>query len=372
MITNHLHKILAFCLLAALLAVGCTATPTSTVAADPENAPAGEVVAGAAEEVQGEPAGEPNAEPAANEALRGPGAFDLTEPAAGLDQLSHYSAVLSLSFDGTQQGNPYVVKETYRLSVDQDQDARFLTIESTDAAGNTVNTFTGKASAVRYTQGAADQPCHASLASSDQQAVFEPARLLPHLLGAEEAGQEAVGSTNATVYQFDRLALGVGEEAAAAGKVWIAQEGGWVVKYELSLQSDVVFGNGISGEQRWSYEVSDIGTAEMLLPAACPPVFGDFPMPQESSGITRLPGKLQYQVNMTADALAAFYEEQLLAQGWTKQGDAVPASGDARWLYSKPADGKELVTLITALPEGDKLAVTILQVTTDPPPPPAQ
>lgn len=369
MMTNLPYKILAFCLLAALLAVGCTANPTPTVAADPENTPAGEVVAGAAEEVQGELPKEPAAEPAANEALRGPGAFDLTEPAAGLDQLNRYSAVLSLSFDGTQQGNPYVVKETYRLSVDRDQDVRFLTIESTDAAGNTVNKFTGIAGAVRYTQGAADQPCYAGLASTDQQAIFEPARMLPHLLGAEEAGQEVVGSTNAAVYQFDRLALGVGEEATAVGKVWIAQEGGWVVKYELSLQSDVVFGDGISGEQRWSYEVSDVGTAETLLPEACPSVLGDFPMPQESSGITRLPGKLQYQVNMTADALAAFYEEQLLAQGWTKQGDAVPASGGARWLYSKPVDGKELVTLITALPEGDKLTVTILQVTTDPPPP---
>jgi hypothetical protein len=222
---------------------------------------------------------------------------------------------------------------------------------------------------VKYAQAGPDQPCQASRAAASQPNLFEPARMLPHFLGANAAGEETVGGVNTNVYTFDHLALGVSDGAIASGKVWIAQHGGWVVRYELSLKSDAVFGEGISGEQRWSYQISEVGTAQALLPESCPQVAADLPVPPDAKNLNHMPGSLKFTTGITNAAVGEFYADHLLGLGWTQQADPIETAGGTRWMYSFPAGEQEWVVLITIQPHDGEQRVTIYKLLTDPPPP---
>lgn len=339
-------KRIAIFLLMIFLLAACSNTPADPAAPTPQaNAPQVENPTAAPEATQPPTVVSP-AE--AVQEQRGPGPFDLTDPAAGLDTLPRYKASLQMVFDGTQGGQPYHVEKTYEQMIDREQSAWLLTEKNLLADGAAAETFTGLIGSVKYMQAAPDQPCQPSSAAAEQPALFDPAQALPPFWGGSEAGEESVGEIPTKVYTFEQLALGVGEEGVASGKVWIAQNGGWVVKYELSLISSTIFGEGISGEQRWTYQISEPGTAQIALPESCPVVANDLPLPDDAAGVIQLPGAVKFRTALSAADLGAFYTERLTAQGWTQQGDPVETEGGTRWLFSLPAGDQERVAVITA------------------------
>jgi hypothetical protein len=357
-------------LLTAVLLFGCASSqPEAQTAPKQIEKASGETVATAEAATSTEAAAlaQPKKE------IRGTGTFDLPQPAVGLKSLSLYKAVLRLSFVGTLNGQPYQVEQVYEQVVDRAQDAWLLNQTTVDASGGRADTFSGLVSGIKYAA-VADHPCSASKAAAAQWDVFEPARILPGSMGAREAGQETVDGVAAQVYELDAAALGVSEEdASASGKMWIASQGGWVIQYELRLVSDVVFGEGISGEQTWSYRISEVGTAELRLPESCPQVRVSLPVPANAENEMRLPGSLTYTTQLSTAEVGEFYLVQLSEQGWLQHGDPVETSGGIRWLFSIPVEeGKEWVAAITIEAADGGQQVTIYQLMLDAPPLPAQ
>jgi hypothetical protein len=301
--------------------------------------------------------------------IRGSGSFDLQQPAVGLDGLTQYKAILNLVFEGTNAGQLYTLEKVFEQTIDREQDGWLLKLNALDAAGQNSETLAGRLGTIKYAQAGPDQPCQASSAAANQANLFEPARMLPHFLGASEAGEEMIGAVNTRVYTFDQSALGIAEGATANGKVWIAQPGNWIVRYELSLKSDIVFGEGITGEQRWNYQISEVGTAKAVLPNTCPQVVVDLPVPDGAKDLSHLPGSLKFKTEMDSSAVGDFYMNHLLNQDWTQQGDPVETSGGTRWLYSTPAGDQEWVVVITVQKRGDGQHVTIYKLLAEPPPP---
>lgn len=318
---------------------------------------------------QTQPAAQPEtATPAtamqAEAAQRGPGTFDLGEPAAGLEGLTSYRATLRLVFEGTRQGQPYHLEKTYDQVVDHQQNVRLLTQESKDAEGKTGKAFSGSLGSVKYAQGAPDQPCQASELSAQQNPPFEPVLSLPGVLGAEEAGQETLGDVAAKVYKFDQRAIGADGKATASGTVWIAVDGGWVVKYELKMQSDQLFGEGISGEQRWEYILSEVGAVKAQLPDGCPAPLIGIPTPPDAANVVNLPSMMRFQTGVDTQALGSFYEDELKNVGFILQGAAVETPGGTRWVFSKMEKEQARMLIITAKPGQGDLLVTLSQVFT--------
>ena len=68
------------------------------------------------------------------EATFGPGTFNLLTPTAGLSDLSSYRATLTVSFDGTNGGQPQQWSRSYTLLVTQTPAARQLTIDASEGS----------------------------------------------------------------------------------------------------------------------------------------------------------------------------------------------------------------------------------------------
>src|SRR6185295_1475090 len=67
----------------------------------------------------------------------GTGPFQLPDPKAGLDDLTSYTATLTVAFDGTRAGNPAKWTKTYVMLAVKDPAARKLTIDKTGDLGDT-------------------------------------------------------------------------------------------------------------------------------------------------------------------------------------------------------------------------------------------
>ncbi len=355
--------ILACILTLALAGCGGSSQPTSSPAQQQNPPVQGETAAPA------QPA-EPTAVPATPtaETQRGPGSFDLSDPATGLGDLPGYQAVLRMVFDGTRDGQSYHAEKAFSVLHSAADSARLMVDSTVRADGTVEERFSGTLGQVRYSKPAPDLACAAGMIDL-QTAPFDPARQLPRLAGAEPAGQETVDGITADVYAFDQRAIGAGEAATASGKVWIAQPGGYVVKYELAMQSETVFGPGITGEQRWEYTLNQQPPAlAEVLPADCPLPLAGVPTLDGATNVISLPGEIRYQTASAKDAIAAFYAEQFKAQGYLPQGEAVETGGGTRWIFGKQEEGKAVVMLLTVKPADSGVEVRVTQIITDPPP----
>src|SRR5574341_242367 len=118
---------------------------------------------------------------------RGPGPFDLDDPATGLAELNAYLATLTMRFEGSQNGQPLEWSRTYALAATREPRARLLTLSATPA-NPALDLSTGVVDGVAYTLGGAQTVCAASAwEPGEEPPVLEPASLLPHVLGAEAA-----------------------------------------------------------------------------------------------------------------------------------------------------------------------------------------
>lgn len=355
--------IILTCIMSLVLAACGGASPT-TAPAQPKNPPAQAETAAPAQ-----PA-EPTPVPATAtaEVQRGPGSFDLGDPSVGLADLPSYQAVLRMVFDGTRDSQPYHIEKAYTMLHSSADSARLLTDSISLADGSIENVFSGSLGTVRYSKSAADQPCLAGMMGM-KSPLFDIANQLPRLLGAEAAGQETVDGIAADFYTFDQRAIGAGEAATATGKVWVAQQGGYVVKYELAMQSEIVFGPGITGEQRWEYTLNQQPPAlAEVLPADCPLPLTGVPTMSDATNVTILPGEIRYQTASTKDDIAAFYAEQLAAEGYQPQGEAVETGGGTRWLFGKQEADRAFVMLLTVKPADSGSEVRVTRILTDAPP----
>ena len=357
-----LRTVLLLIILALLTACGGRAAPNNS---PDSNASGGSQIALPAVSAGGEESGpidsDPNAQPPVEPGR--PDSFDLQDPAIGLDTLASYRAVLQMTFSGTQHGNPYYREKAYIHFVNREQDARLLMEVTTDQAGVSTELLSALIGPVQYIQAGPDADCQVNLRGEVETNLFEPAKALPHLTGAETAGQETIGNVPTNRYQFDERALGI-TGATAAGSIWIAQQGGWVVKYELSLTSDQVFGEGISGEQRWEYEINDVGETQVSLPGSCP-LLSDFPVPEGAEQVTRMPGYLRFTIDLPEPDLGAFYEEQLIASGWLAMSDPPESAVGTRWSYQLTEGEYQQIALIQAKPSENGLEVTVFQMETE-------
>lgn len=292
--------------------------------------------------------------------LHGPGDVNLTEPASGLEMLPSYQAVLKLAFDGTKDGGLYKVSKTYTLTVQRDPAARLLVEESAGPEGANVYRLFANIAGIVYRQEAADGPCQASLVDADGTgSLFEPARLLPHLQGAEQTGEQVVEGVTVQGLQFDNRALGV--EGEAEGTAAIAKDGGYLVSYSLRLKTwGAVFGAGMQGQQTWAYTLTQPGPEAFQLPDACPQDTVEMATLPEAENVLRLPGYLRYTISQDAGSVSAFYTDQLIKGGWQLAGDPVDTGGGTRWLFLRLVEDKEQTALLTTRPYEAGLEVTLV------------
>ncbi len=248
----------------------------------------------------------------------GTGPFFLADGRVGLADLSSYTATLVRSFDGSLSGEPQQWTETYVMRRDNETAASQMTI---DTSGDNPQDpiFVAEIGENGYTISGTND-CLAESVETEISSIerIDPAGLLSVLLGADEAGQEDIGGVLADHYTFDERALGLFEMAESTGEIWVAVDGGHVLKYVLTTAGEAdAFGEGIEGTLTWDYALTEISNTVLpALPEGCQL---NVPLLADATNVLHTPYWLAYATTVSVAEAASFYQEQLPGFGWTLQ-----------------------------------------------------
>ena len=293
------------------------------------------------------------------EMVFGSGPLIFTDTQAGLAGLSSYRSTLTLSFEGTHDGKAENWSKTYVMLAANEAQARQWDIQKTGDYSDVAPVFLAEVDGVDYERHGDDQ-CHAvAIQEGDSFGdLLEPASFLTGVIGADEAGSETVNDVAAIHYTFDQRALGEDGLTQATGEMWVAAEGGYIVKYLLARTAGAdYFGEGIEGTLTLDYELTDINTEiAITLPEDCPPGMVDAPLLLDASNIEKLPGSLSYETSTNIADAAEFYQEELKELGWEPLQDPPTSEAGMILSYSK---GDQVMTIILTVSDG-KTVVDII------------
>jgi hypothetical protein len=280
----------------------------------------------------------------------GPGSFNLPATNIGLADLSSYRATLTRSFKGTKAGQPEEWSQTYVMLANKTPAARQLTIDRLPAANTQVSLTEMNGALYQLVQ---EGSCLATVIQPESflAETREPVGFLSSLIGAKEVGSETVNGVASKHYTFDERALGEQDVAASKGEVWVAVDGGYVVKYTLATTGSAdYFGEGAEGVLTWDYQLTDVNQpVAITLPTGCPAGMIDAPVLPDAANVVKLPGILRYKTVTSMADVVAFYQTELMALGW--QLPAPPSVADDSALMDFIKDN-QYIKLILMVADG--------------------
>lgn len=290
----------------------------------------------------------------------GTGPFNFPDTESGLTGLSSYKAILTLTFDGTEVGQPQQWSKTYIMFAAKEPAAHQLTIERTGDISDLTQVFMAEVNGAAYER-RGENACTATVIEEGNSLTerLEPAGFLNGVIGADEAGNETVNAVAANHYTFDERAFGQSDIAQSTGEMWVASDGGYIVKYLLTTKGKAdYFGEGIEGTITWNYELTDINQAVTItLPDDCPAGMVDAPLLADASNILKMPGLLTYDTSTSLADIAAFYQKEIPNMGWELTGE--PTITDTTALLDFTQGDKTMAIIIIADDTGATVHVVL-------------
>jgi hypothetical protein len=330
-----------------------TPSSTQTQGSSPASTQAPTLAEGTPNATQG-----PTVVPTQGDVIRtvilGPGTFNFTDTAAGLADLASYTATLTLSFDGTQDGKPQKWSRKYVMLATQKPASRQLTIEQTGDVSEPAQVFIAELDGVAYER-LGENACSANVIVPEDSLTkaSEPPGFLTSIIGADAAGSETVNGTAADHYTFDeRALLGMAGIAKSTGEMWVASKGGYIVKYLLTNKGGAdYFGDGSEGTQTWDYELTGANQpVSFEIPNDCPAGLVDAPLLPDASNVESMPGMLTFETSTSLADAAAFYAKQIPTFGWkVSEGEPdKPEIADASVVLDFTQADKTLSIILTS------------------------
>jgi hypothetical protein len=203
----------------------------------------------------------------------------LPDPATGLASLPGYKVSFRQDITGWVEAHPYE-KHTH--------------IELTRSGGNIdyLRELSGSMDKTSYLRAivlgqaayrwqSAAQDCQGTAGSLQKGELVEPASLLAPLRTAAKIGAETVNGIPSMHYHFDQNSIALAEPVVinVSGDVWLAESGGYVVRYSVVVPLPAkLTGKNRETRQNWSYELRPLeATDDISLPESCPGVPIDLP-----------------------------------------------------------------------------------------------
>lgn len=263
------------------------------------------------------------------------GTFSLDNIDSGLDKLKSYREHMVYTYEGkddkgtVQKGGLDLLQEVVVATKDQ-----HIKMTSTDAksAGQSFETFqVGDSTYLFNNTGGSDSTCTSFSSSTDSKtdptAMFKPRDMLGNLSGAKLVMKgENVNGVATDHYAASDKDFGLGVFTSGKGDIWVAQNGGWVVKYigEATGKS-AFFGAGASsdGKITWEYSVTDANKLNKIdVPPECAASkpADDIPIPDNVTEKGNLGAMITFKTPDDVAKLTDFYRSKLTAQGW-KEGE---------------------------------------------------
>ncbi len=283
----------------------------------------------------------------------------LADPQVGMEGLSDYQAMLKISIPGSASPES---TEAYTQSAWPALGANFFTYEGVDENNQPLFVLSGDVGEAHYSRVGKSGDCAVQWgtdAEVEGSQAFNLASFLPPVDSAKTAGEETMEGTSTRHYTFDGESLGFDKDAKAAGEIWIAIQGGYVVKYSLQIEgANSASGAGAQVGQRIEYLLDEIGTRPQIeYPDGCRPVLADVPAMDDAVDVVRLPGMLDYSSQSPLESITAFYAEYFTSSGWLQLGETRPDEDRAVAVFAR--GDSEDIALVVVRREADAQRVTV-------------
>ena len=307
------------------------------------------------------PAGQSNAETQSNPETQSNGVLTLPDPLTGLSALSSYQFSYTTAVKGTQKGQAFESNLTINGLVNGANSSELVQQTSTGDSDFYLQRVV--LNGTEFSQQASGGICRT--AASVSALVSDQTLKLPPVFGAKIAGQETLSGISATHYSFDEKAVPwqAGQNGKASGDVWIAQPGGYVLKYVLNIQLP---SGDFQGSRSWSYALSAIGSGtQVSMPKGCLPLITDIPMMAGAAQVKQLPAFQSYIVNAGLQQVASFYKQKLNAAGWTLLPGVEAQGGNQTMDFvQNQADGSGRLAVIQMSEQNGQTAVIVQSAAT--------
>ena len=158
-------------------------------------------------------------------------------------------------------------------------------------------------------------------------------------------------------YKLAEAGLGVGSAQGWAGDVWVAQQGGFIVRFSGSAEGEATLtGRPGSGRLEWEYELNAEDTLSIGLPEDCSEIgLPDVLLPDGAQNLMQVGTQVSFTSQAQAVDLADFYRRALVEDGWTINEDA--GAGSIFTLNASRQEGS-IQVLISALEQGCQVTIT--------------
>ncbi len=325
------------------------------------------------------PAAQPTEKPAANTTDNAtPEALDLANVSAGLGDLNSYKASFSMTFEGTDSSNkPTTSTLSFTEEFVKDPAAKRTVITGMGAmlGGNsgtpTPDQNSGTIESIevggkQYSK--MGDICTQVTANSGPTAntMMDPNSIIGGVRGAQLVGNETVNGVPTAHYKIDASSLATLGYLNGDGDVWVAATGNYVVKYTFQATStgkEAFFGSAQGGEGtiKWDYEVTSVNQPiSIQAPANCGGAAEDIPMMSDAQDQAAFGGMSTYSTPSKFADVAAFYDKEMKAQGWTESAEGA-MSTDAMSMKNYTKDGRTVQVVITADSSSGKTTVMITE-----------
>jgi len=251
----------------------------------------------------------------------------LQDPTLGLADLAGYHASLSQDVTGTFRGaalERHTKLELTRAPATGNYDFS-LSIQGSDEPSTYLRVI-GLGPAT-YAWDSPDGHCAGEYDEQSAKKLIDPTAMLSPVSKSTKVGNESVNGIPATHYRFDQNSLPWADpKPKVAGEIWIANTGGYIVKYLLNVSApskpDPI---GAQVAQTWDYEVGGTdGSASVVLPKGCLEVLTDVPVMADARSLIRANGMTDFVTTSTGRQVLDFYSQELPPLGW-KSDKELPA-----------------------------------------------
>jgi hypothetical protein len=189
---------------------------------------------------------------------------------------------------------------------------------------------------------------------------FDPG-LLGGLEGAKYVGRETVNGIPTKHYTYDKIAFTLLGADSVSGEVWVADDGGYMVKEVLTWEG----GGGLfasqtesKGKGTWTWELTDVNQPITIEPpeeCLSPAGQADLPVLPDAQSRMQSPMGTQYASKTSVADAVKFYQAEMPAAGW-QPGDEPTIMGEMAVLsYLK--DDQKVSIMITGDGEGGSMVI---------------
>lgn len=310
---------------------------------------------------------EPTAKPGATSAPSSGGGdapLSLSSRQAGLDKLKSYRIKFTFEWKSTEPGKTDSGGLSWTEEYSSNPQGLHWTMSSQDTTKTLANNIEfwqiGNTTYMQTTdQGKAQ--CF-SFSSDDQKSQLTKGLFSPDMLGnvsdAKYVGAETVNNIKTKHYKYDDKAATLTVFGKVAGDIWVATDGGYVVKEDVKFTG----GRGLfsaaaaKGDGKWLWELTDANQpVTVKAPENCGGAGTDLPVMKDATEKTSMGDMITYKSPSKLADVVKFYQQQMPAAGWQVEGEPQITDEFAQLEFSK---GGQKASLMLSV-ESDKTSVLI-------------